>query len=244
MGLVPQPCGDGLAGVPAAGGAPEIPPVTIPVGKLGAQAYTTSASLQNGVLTVAVLGIDADGNPYGSAGDAEVSVLGPDGVSRPLIGFSGSFTGSVSATAGERVAVVIDADGDGAADGTGSILVPGAVAIAGPAGGSTTPAAGLRVRWTDSASATPGYSVLYHVGIGEVTGADRADYFGSAREFAPLGQSGALLLPGHYAALVQVYSGPAATGATAARNITGPTVSGVFSAYGDSMPAIELDLTN
>jgi hypothetical protein len=238
-GLVPTSC----TGVPMAGSDP---PVIIDVGKLGSAAYRTSASMNGGAISVGVLTLGPNGMPNGTASNSAVTVTGPDGVAHPLSGIDGNFTGAVTLKPGQRYTVAIDADGDGVIDGGGSILVPGALAIASPAAGSSTSATGLVVKWSDSGAAASGYSAWYHVGVGNTAGGDRADFIGYAPslQFAATSAKnpGTPLTPGHYSALVQAYTGPV-PGTPSAFNIEGPTVSGAFSAYSDSQPAIEFDLT-
>jgi hypothetical protein len=111
----------------------------------------------------------------------------PAGTMIPATGFYSAMNGaSVSANGGERYTLLVDVDGNGSVDATGSCSVPGTLSWVLPKDGGEYAADGFTASWSDTASNRPGYSTQYvaifYTASGNSLG---AVYTGSERSFQP-----------------------------------------------------------
>lgn len=153
-------------------------------------------------------------------------------------------------TPGTRYTLIIDADGNGTIDGSGSIYAVGNVAWDQGLSGSVQPAQGFVARWTDSAGGTPGYAAVYYAVLSskssDPNSFDFDYYIGPDLSFTPhsnaQGTTGgtAPFKPGDYSGLLWAFSGaysPAGNNNfTVSNNITGVGISGEFSSFSAAQP--------
>jgi hypothetical protein len=191
---------------------------------------------------------------------AKISLRDPSGNSADLTGVgqgSGSYylQGGLALTPGTRYTLTIDADGNGSIDGSGSAYAVGNVAWDPALGGSTHPSSGFVAKWTDSASATPGYSPVYYAFLSnsssDPNSLDFDYYVGPALQFTPHSNAqGATpttpLRPGSYNGVLLAFSGaysPAGNNNfTVSDNITGVGISGEFFSFSPAQP-VDFTLT-
>ncbi|ACG71330.1 hypothetical protein AnaeK_0087 [Anaeromyxobacter sp. K] len=253
-GLVARSCAGGAALAGAAGemqaaaagvGTPA-DPLLVRVGVLSKLSYEVTAWVDaNGAAALVSEGVPGpDGelvDPQPTDG-AVITVTGPDGAhALPLAAegtgvFSAAFTGEP----GRRYTITVDANGDGAVDGTGFTYLVGEPAFTSPAEGATLDAAGLRAAWTDAAveagTADADYAPLYWAAVTAAAEPWDGDfYWGSDRGFDVRSLvSGEPLAPGAYSAAVLALCGPyAAAGQDVAlvKNVTGAGISGEFFSF-------------
>ncbi len=256
-GLVTKPCSSDI-GSPGSGsgsgpGSSAASPLPVKIGVVKNFLYNALAvlSASGGTGSVAVIlesGVpDETGqlqNPMPASG-AKITVVESGGGSPVLLpelsSGSGYYAtpGTFAITPGKTYTILIDADGYGSVDGSGSASAVGELTFTNPTDGATVSGNGLLATWSDSGAGNPGYSVVYYAFI---TGENGGFYYiGNDREATVtniLTGGGAPLPPGDYAGEVTAWSGGISLGGggglTFGNNITGAGVSGAFYSSGQS----------